>query len=425
MPLGMEASTITFDGTRFSVVDIKPGKETGLDAVYVLHDLNGVSVAYESTDVDNVKWYKFSNLGGAYSEPLTDVITADNRSILNNPAGSYGYMIKDGNKTVSFWLIDYSDFILQIDSLSPSAVQDCNSSVLEFMGNGKAIPYFSINGKRDVVSRDIILEYNTLEFDNNLKQFVQTKMTKLLPFVDTEIAAVPPALCPTKFRLTGDRFLREWGDEITIESEYSDPSSISVFTEVLSDDKKEDSNVVPTGNLALGGSAPATIRFLAYVSDAVDHMEWQISKDENFSDLTHRIFQQDFEYTFMDEGSHYVRFVAYNGSGSCDFIGETYSINIGESILDIPNIFSPNNDGINDEWKVSYRSLSSFECHIFDRNGHEVFYSKDPEQGWDGKGKGNRVKSGVYFYVIDAIGTDGKRYKKSGDINILDYRESN
>ena len=40
-------------------------------------------------------------------------------------------------------------------------------------------------------------------------------------------------------------------------------------------------------------------------------------------------------------------------------------------------------------------------------------------KGWDGKYKGKYVKPGVYYYVIEAKGADGKEYKKKGDINIL------
>jgi gliding motility-associated-like protein len=77
---------------------------------------------------------------------------------------------------------------------------------------------------------------------------------------------------------------------------------------------------------------------------------------------------------------------------------------------------------VNDEWKVSYQSLISFECHIFNRWGTEICSFTDPSQGWDGRYKGKFVPSGTYFYVIKAEGSDGVKYKKSGDINILKTR---
>ena len=55
----------------------------------------------------------------------------------------------------------------------------------------------------------------------------------------------------------------------------------------------------------------------------------------------------------------------------------------------------------------------------FDRYGNKMIEFDDPSKGWDGKYKGKYVKPGVYYYVIEAKGADGKEYKKKGDINIL------
>jgi hypothetical protein len=48
----------------------------------------------------------------------------------------------------------------------------------------------------------------------------------------------------------------------------------------------------------------------------------------------------------------------------------------------------------------------------------------DPSQGWDGRYGGKIVNSGVYYYVIKARGSDGKKYNLSGDINIINYKQS-
>lgn len=48
-----------------------------------------------------------------------------------------------------------------------------------------------------------------------------------------------------------------------------------------------------------------------------------------------------------------------------------------------------------------------------------MFRWTDPSQGWDGKKGGKYVAPGVYFYVIEAEGSDGIKYKKKGAVNIL------
>ncbi len=95
-------------------------------------------------------------------------------------------------------------------------------------------------------------------------------------------------------------------------------------------------------------------------------------------------------------------------------------MSIGESRLSCPNAFSPgDSEGVNDEWKVSYRSLVEFECHIFNRWGVRLATLTDPSQGWDGRYKGRLVDPGAYYYVIKARGADGKSYNLGGDINII------
>ena len=38
---------------------------------------------------------------------------------------------------------------------------------------------------------------------------------------------------------------------------------------------------------------------------------------------------------------------------------------------------------------------------------------------WDGRKGEKLVAPGVYYYVIEAVGSDGRRYKRAGDVNIL------
>ena len=65
------------------------------------------------------------------------------------------------------------------------------------------------------------------------------------------------------------------------------------------------------------------------------------------------------------------------------------------------------------------KSIVEFKCAIFDRWGVKMFEFNDPAIGWNGKYGGKYVPSGVYFYVIQARGSDGQEYKLKGHINIL------
>jgi gliding motility-associated-like protein len=70
--------------------------------------------------------------------------------------------------------------------------------------------------------------------------------------------------------------------------------------------------------------------------------------------------------------------------------------------IDVPNAFSPNDDGINDYWKIT--GLSSYtrsKLTLYDRWGQEVFRSIAYPQAWNGKRRSNQVPAGTYYYVIE------------------------
>ncbi len=66
----------------------------------------------------------------------------------------------------------------------------------------------------------------------------------------------------------------------------------------------------------------------------------------------------------------------------------------------IPNAFTPDNDGINDVFKISGKSIQNLEMSIFNRWGELVFYSKNAEDGWDGFYKGSLVQNDIYLVQL-------------------------
>ncbi|HRI24459.1 MAG TPA: PKD domain-containing protein [Ferruginibacter sp.] len=71
------------------------------------------------------------------------------------------------------------------------------------------------------------------------------------------------------------------------------------------------------------------------------------------------------------------------------------------SIVQVPNAFTPNNDGKNDLFKVlGTEMVTQFNFKIFNRYGQLVFETSDKNQGWDGKWKGQPVLGGGFIYII-------------------------
>ncbi len=425
------SQSLSFTGNTLKVIEETPEKSTGLEKIYVLHTVQGVSVSYTSSSGNRINWLQYGNLGGGHAEEAAST-QSGNTSTLAQLEGDKGYIIEDGDRRYCFWITDYLPHQLRLQSASPSPDQECGVSIINVSGSGDPIRYYTINGIQKTLNQGITIEYTTQEWAEGPTQgyFQDVTTMKTFESLQSEYRLSPPNYCASTFKVTGDRFLKAWNQETSVETMTLQPTSVDAHTEAIqhsassdeTDDTEKASNQIGSSdNEGLGGSAPCDISFQAYVTDGVIHNEWQLTRDPNFENIDFRFTTQDLDYTFLDEGTHYLRYIGSNADGSCEYVSDTYEVTIGESQLKIPNAFSPNGDGVNDEWKVAYKSLLKFQCSIFDRQGHLVYHFTSPDQGWDGKVHGKTVKSGVFYYVIEATGTDGKKYKKSGDINIVKF----
>jgi gliding motility-associated-like protein len=102
--------------------------------------------------------------------------------------------------------------------------------------------------------------------------------------------------------------------------------------------------------------------------------------------------------------------------GTCDTIKPPVIV----SSLSVPNIFTPNSDGVNDVFKVQGSNIQTLTCSIYDRWGGKVWELKNPLENWDGRNPtGMPCNEGVYYYVLDAKGEDGKAYHKTGFVQLM------
>ncbi len=67
----------------------------------------------------------------------------------------------------------------------------------------------------------------------------------------------------------------------------------------------------------------------------------------------------------------------------------------------VPNAFTPNGDGVNDEFNVYVKNYVSFHLLIFNRWGEKLFETYDPLEGWNGEYRGKLCNPGVYVYYVD------------------------
>lgn len=211
----------------------------------------------------------------------------------------------------------------------------------------------------------------------------------------------------------------------------------------------EGTETVLHGGESYSGSAPLTVRFEANASDAdgwTAHYEWRFYTEEDQTNPYLTRYEQDTEYAFTNAGSHRIRLYATFTQGS-DIIeytddywhgeGQPIIISISESKLEMPNAFSPNDDGINDYYAAKgakingdkatgqYQSIVEFKATIYNRWGTKLYEWSDIDGGWDGKYNGKPVAQGVYFVQVHARGADGRVFNIRRDVNLLrGYTES-
>lgn len=90
-----------------------------------------------------------------------------------------------------------------------------------------------------------------------------------------------------------------------------------------------------------------------------------------------------FTHTFSDAGWYTVLLTATSGMGCTDTA--SVRIFIGDHLFFAPTAFTPNSDDMNEVWKPSVKGARQYQLDIFDRWGHVVFSTTDPDKGWDGR----------------------------------------
>lgn len=86
----------------------------------------------------------------------------------------------------------------------------------------------------------------------------------------------------------------------------------------------------------------------------------------------------------------------------------------------VPDVFSPNGDGINDVVKavcVGITKLKYFK--IYNRWGNILFETSDESKGWDGRFRGQIQPADSYIWLVEGVDTNGKEIRKTGTLNLI------
>ena len=324
------------------------------------------------------------------------------------PEHGEGYMVKVGAERSVFWVFDYEQLrpaITQVD-----AELSCSNTVLSLVGDIPAMTYSRLNGRGMAYERRCRVEYMDAMWNEGSEMWVDSVAECELEFVNELTVGASPVV--TDFAIHD--LLAEQLDIAldTLRTTQYQPIALKAHPITITTTrgkKGETSNEVNRPyepDDVLNMSAPLEVLFKSNGLNA-EYYQWRLYKGSELmltrSDAEHR-------YTFMEKGNY--RAVVVVSNSDCELDSVEFTISVSESMLLIPNVFTPNGDGANDEFRVAYRSLKEFHCWVYNRWGHLVYEWTDPAKGWDGTIGGKPAAEGAYFYVIRALGTDADENAK-------------
>lgn len=348
-----------------------------------------------------------------------------------------GYMIKLGELREVFWVFDYDS--LRADITAIDAILSCTETELQLEGIIPQMQYTNLQGKRCTYPRQCRVSYMDAMWSNESEAWVDSLAQQEVDFRETIVVGASPVA--TDFTISDPlAALLELTEDSLRSPVYSpmalkaNPLAIVTTRGKEGEPSNEVERPIDPSEL-IRRSAPLIVTFRANALNA-DYYQWNIYRGSD------RILQRNeaqHQYTFTEPGN-YRAVVGMSNSHDCQLDSVEFLISVSESMLTVPNVFTPNGDGMNDEFRVVYRSIKEFHCWVYNRWGHKVYEWTDPSKGWDGTIGGRPAAEGAYYYVIRALGTDAESdymlkpvytkklkkqelpigvYQLSGDINLL------
>jgi gliding motility-associated-like protein len=338
------------------------------------------AVCPRGTGPFNFSWYIWSDATKSFSVSLKNEPGVMNSSVNNLAEGGYKVQISGGYDTslIAWIFID-----------KPYALAELKNRTCDYVAlKGKALidTFYYRNLSTGV---PVILS-------NKVKYLWSSDPTSTIPFPDLTLfpQTFDPPLVDVVYKL-------QVSDSFGCRSESSFPyETIAVKADFSADPVK--------------GEAPLTVTFTdksirgsLYNWEFFDHSQDSIS-----------ILSNPEPHIYYKPGEYAPKLTIVSDKGCIDSLRLNPKIVVDPSKLNVPNVFTPDGDGINDYFMVESKSLKYLSVEVFSRSGMKVFAffgegeSLRAWKGWDGNINTSSIKAspGVYFYIIHAIGWDDIDY---------------
>lgn len=356
------------------------------------------------------------------------------------PEHGEGYAVKINGRLLVFYVLNYDSLRIQIHGVE--VVQSCDETELILEGDIPQLQYRDSLNVIQTIPRKCLVTYMDAAWSES--GWVDSLVTIETEFKNSIIINSSPIATNYVIKDLAAEQLKEYVSDASIEvdsivTDVYQPVAIKAHPQAIvttrSDKMENESDRPIDPETLIKRSAPLEVEFRANAINA-EYYTWNLYQG---SDLILTRNEAQHKYTF-EEPTNYSAQLKMTNSHGCECQAEDFSISVSESMLNVPNVFTPNGDGTHDEFRVVYRSIKEFHIWIYNRWGHLVYKSNDPAKGWDGTINGRPAAEGAYYYVIRALGTDAdmdymskpkyaKKLKKgemptgvyqlSGDINLL------
>lgn len=400
----MKKSILLLILTVFSVVSYALHVECVGKATLLTHDGDTLLVFASAPElktlnsVGEVDWYRLP-------DTITPVQTGTDYFY---PEHGEGYMVKVGAERDVFWVFNYEQLRPTISLIE--AELDCERTMLHLEGELPKISYTRLSGKQMTYPRNCHVEYMSAAWSEDTEMWVDSVAIEELTLEQEMTVAASPVA--TDYAIS-DMLAEQLGVAAdTLRSPVYQPVALKAHPVTITTTRGKQGEMSNEVNRpyspddVLNMSAPLEVLFKANGLNA-EYYQWKLYKGSSLmltrSDAEHR-------YTFTDKGNY--RAVVAISNSNCQLDSVEFTISVSESMVVVPNVFTPNGDGTNDEFRVVYRSLKEFHCWVYNRWGHLVYEWSDPAKGWDGTIGGRPAAEGAYFYVIRALGTDADENAK-------------
>lgn len=404
------------------------------DSIFVFFSNAGsLRVSHSTGNNASFKWYRYNPLAPSISERFVLFSTPSDGSFsqLDNLAeGGYRVEVTDGDdstETFTAWLFTDNvtltgiDVFNQCSFLQLTAISNPDQYAVEydrFVYYDLSRPSHTVNNKfgKDYFK---VISWNASEPRVEVPDIQQLKLTlenpaplwdaaytvtitncfgRQLPVTSTDVVTAIAAKSDLKIQVDADGVWTDWSSNERYEA------LLGLRLESLS--VNADSLYWQVVNKKIGRFA---------------NEYFVIWRDSSTVDQRKEAFP---DKDLMVPGYYLVKhFVINTNSGCRDSMVVSIEVDSSQIKADaLPNVFSPNDDGVNDMFcfinpEENIKSIRTFTIRILSRTGKQIYsYSGDPREwkGWDGRieGSGAKAATGVYYFIIEARGWDDRTFKR-------------